>query len=151
MSMKKLLESIDSIAEEQITESEDSASELQNIQEQMMDLCRHALDLVGPDSRDRARSYWYGHIMGMLGSEEYTERSYTMQDSIDELMEQNPTGDEEFFKNAYEDYARARNRGESGTIAWDKIAWDKMVDEWGGDTPQERDAFEKEMNRYLDS
>ena len=84
--IRKLMESIPT--PEPVMESSDHAEELRDIQEQMMDMCRQALQLVrqGGGHYERARSYWYGHIMSALGSDEYPRGgSPTMEDSIEEL------------------------------------------------------------------
>lgn len=92
---------------EAISESdEEQADELEDIQGQMMDLCRYALTLVVEHRQQAARSYWYGHIMSSLGSDEYPERSYTMAESVQELREQ---GDEDEEDDGSLDYARRQN------------------------------------------
>lgn len=74
----------------EIFESEDddygAAAELQEIREQIMELCQQALRLVPRSSYESARAYWYGHIMSACGSDEYHSGSATsMADTIREL------------------------------------------------------------------
>ena len=73
------------------------------ISEEIRDLLQEAMDLVrseGTDfDRERARSYWYGHIQIALGGDHgYMGRSMcSMSDTAEELMadEEPEEGDEE--------------------------------------------------------
>jgi hypothetical protein len=72
------------------------------ITDEIRDLLQEAMDLVrenGTDlDRERARSYWYGHILIALGGEHgYMGRSMcSMTDTANELMgEEEPEEEEE--------------------------------------------------------
>lgn len=99
--MKKLMESLDRLAVEEddvveteisLTEDEDAVVELENIAEEMMLLCEQAMRIVrgldrgqyGP-IEDRARMYWYGHIMSAIGNNDFPSRSYSLMDTVREI------------------------------------------------------------------
>lgn len=71
------------------------------ITDEIRDLLQEAMDLVrenGTDfDRERARSYWYGHIQIALGGDHgYIGSSMcSMTDTADELMEEEPEEEEE--------------------------------------------------------
>lgn len=71
------------------------------ITEEIRELLQEAMDLVrseGTDfDRERARSYWYGHIQIALGGEHgYMGRSMcSMEDTANELMEEIEDEDED--------------------------------------------------------
>lgn len=70
------------------------AADLEEIAEQIMMLTKQALTLVrGTDEYQRARSYWYGHIMSAVGSDEYSSHGYNMVTTILALRD-NGTDDE---------------------------------------------------------
>ena len=71
------------------------------ITDEIRDLLQEAMDLVrseGTDfDRERARSYWYGHILIALGGDHgYMGRSMcSMADTAEELMAEEPEEEEE--------------------------------------------------------
>ena len=71
------------------------------ITDEIRDLLQEAMDLVraeGTDfDRERARSYWYGHILIALGGDHgYMGRSMcSMADTAEELMEEEEPEEEE--------------------------------------------------------
>ena len=71
------------------------------ISEEIRDLLQEAMDLVrseGTDfDRERARSYWYGHILIALGGDHgYMGRSMcSMSDTAEELMADEEPEDED--------------------------------------------------------
>lgn len=71
------------------------------ITEEIRELLQEAMDLVrseGTDfDRERARSYWYGHIQIALGGDHgYMGRSMcSMTDTAEELMEEEEPEEEE--------------------------------------------------------
>ena len=71
------------------------------ITEEIRELLQEAMDLVrsgGTDlDRERARSYWYGHILIALGGDHgYMGRSMcSMADTAEELMEEEEPEEEE--------------------------------------------------------
>lgn len=71
------------------------------ISEEIRDLLQEAMDLVRVEGtsldRERARSYWYGHIRIALGGEHgYMGRSMcSMEDTARELMEEIEDDEEE--------------------------------------------------------
>ena len=71
-----------------LSEDQDVVMEFEETIEQIAELTQHALDMLPRGIiRDRARSYWYGHIMSALGSDEYGSGSATtMRDTWEELQ-----------------------------------------------------------------
>jgi len=67
----------------------DASARLHEISEEIQELAREALHLVQQNGGhyERARSYWYGHIMSAAGSEEYPHGAgdSTIIDSVKEL------------------------------------------------------------------
>ncbi len=70
-------------------DNQEIAADLEQIAEEIMELCRQAYDMLPPgDAKNRARSYWYGHIMSAIGSDDYPSGSATsMMDTVRELQE----------------------------------------------------------------
>lgn len=104
-----------------------AAERLEEIREEMMELCREALRLTRVESHhsmvyERARSYWYGHIMSALGSEEYPKgHATTMESSVRELY-------------AIDDEGLDESLTES---SWDHPAYEKL---WSKLVPSEGEA-----------
>ena len=46
-----------------------SKERFEEIREQIADLAEEAVDILPADEQDRARGYWYAHIMGALGGD----------------------------------------------------------------------------------
>ena len=71
-----------------------------NIKDEIIELLQEAMDMVreqGTDGeRNRARSYWYGHIRTSLDNDHgYLASNITMADTAEELMEEEGEEDEE--------------------------------------------------------
>ena len=79
----------------------EAGERIMDISEEMQGLLREAMDLVrseGTDlDRERARSYWYGHIQIALGGEHgYLGSSMcSMTDAAEELMEEEELEEED--------------------------------------------------------
>lgn len=73
------------------TERQAAADRLEEIKDEIKNLITEALHLMKPDERihDRARAYWYAHIVMALDKDHmYLGGSMvTMQDTIDEIRE----------------------------------------------------------------
>lgn len=71
--------------------------EFQEAMETIMEQAEHAFSMLPRGIiQDRARSYWYGHIMSAVGSESYFGgSSTTMQDTLEELQDEIDGQDQE--------------------------------------------------------
>lgn len=56
--------------------------------EELMDKIEEEVEKLPGVQRKRAESYWVGHIRGALDNEESGGSMFTMQDTIDELYEE---------------------------------------------------------------
>ena len=67
----------------------DAAHEIKRIREEIADLVDEALSLLPTDDniKERARQYWYGHIMSAVGDSNYPTHSITMKTTMSELEE----------------------------------------------------------------
>jgi hypothetical protein len=90
------------ILTESVLHEEDAAEvavELEELRDQMRMLVDEAMSIIPRDSAtyERARSYWYPHILQALGGEnEYMGSSmHSIQDSIDELAEEGAPYDQD--------------------------------------------------------
>lgn len=101
--IRKIMESLD-----QINEDSSEREEFEDIITQIEELTNAALQMTPSNEQQRARSYWYGHIMTAIGSEMYGRSMYSMRDTLasfeneglekaaqelDAYMDENPDAD----------------------------------------------------------
>lgn len=112
------------------------ASELEEIAEQIEELTSQAVSILPSGSiiKERATSYWYGHIMQALGSESYGRTfSTTIRDTIEELRD--PDEYEEFDEgNAFTAALAKTPKGEKFSVGGksftDTSSHDDQLDEF---------------------
>lgn len=89
--MRKLMEAMDQVQEDTGLDRREIAEDVEDIAGRIEDLVHQAMDLVraaDPHIARRAQSYWFGHILGAVGSDEYPSGSATnMRETAQELLD----------------------------------------------------------------
>lgn len=78
---------------------QDDINRMQEIRDEIEELAGEALRILRANGEkfavERAKAYWYGHIMGALGDTDYIDCMATMQQTIDGMSSEDDEVSEE--------------------------------------------------------
>ena len=95
--IRKLLESLEQISEQQPLSREDAANTLEELAQEIDSMVEEAYQIVRRIDNhlaSGAKSYWYGHIKSAVGSDDYPTYATTMQTTINDLRGEDEDSDQ---------------------------------------------------------